>query len=117
MIPVAAIAERYKGAVIDQVFTDPVLIIHTETVEGLGDYELRLGKPQKAVGSKAPRWHVEIRATRPDKTVETLSKGKANAPWNVMHEVVEEALRFMGQIIEEQRGVMITGRRQSMRAV
>ncbi len=114
---IAAIASRYEGADINKVFTEPRLLIHSEPVEGLGEYQLRISKPLKGVGLKMPKWRIEISALRPDGTTEVLNDGNALAPWNVMGSIVSEALKVMAICIEQGRGSMIKARRQGMRAV
>lgn len=114
---IAAIATRYEGADINKVFTEPRLLIHSEPVEGLGEYQLHITKPLKGVGGKMPKWRIEISALRPDGTTEVLNDGNALAPWNVMGCIVSEALKVMTIYIEQGRGSMIKARRQGMRAV
>jgi len=112
-----AIAKQYEGVDIHKAFTQPRLTVHTEPVSGLGSYQLHLTKPMKGVGGRMPKWRIEISVNRPDGTTEVLNDGKANAPWNVMHEVVAESLRVMTIYIERERGLMIKARQRAMRAV
>lgn len=111
------IAAKYKGVDINTLFATPRLRIHSETSEHLGEYHLHITKPLKGVGGKMPKWRIEILVSRPDGTVEVLNDGKANAPWNVMHEVVAESLRVMGIYIERERGILIKARQNAMRVV
>lgn len=114
---IVEIANRYQGADVNTVFTEPRLLIHTEQVEGLGEYELHISKPLAGVGGRLPKWRVEVIAKRPDGTVETLNDGKAHAPWHVMAGIVAESLAVMAYYIEQDRGAMIKARRSGMRAI
>ncbi|ONM43145.1 hypothetical protein BXT89_14430 [Halopseudomonas pachastrellae] len=111
------IAEKYRDASVPEVFTAKQLTIHEEDADVLGTFRLVMSKPEKGVGGRLPRWPVSILVTRPDGTDEVVNTGKANAPWNVMHEIVAESLNIMALIINEQRGMMIKARKASMKVV
>ncbi|MEH6501580.1 hypothetical protein [Halopseudomonas aestusnigri] len=111
------IAEKYRDASVPEVFKAKQVTIHEEDADVLGTFRLVMSKPEKGVGGRLPRWPVSILVTRPDGTDEVVNTGKANAPWNVMHEIVAESLNIMALIINEQRGMMIKARKASMKVV
>jgi|GEM_PF-6066948 len=114
---IEAIAAKYLNASVPETFAQQRLLIHEEEVKMLGSYRLYVSKPLKGVGGKHPRWPINIVATRPGGSEETLMSGKASAPWNVMDEIVAEGLKVMDALIEQQRGLVIQGRRAGMRVV